>query len=252
LTLAPVGNWFSKASDKLIKKRYISREEVLKTPLKPSFKQLIELADWFGDSTIISGVYNCLCNSTSFTACMRIEVWLEENPDWRDTHLPAAREWAIEEDRRKKLALERKQRVRKIGNVASTCGATVFKGLIPAGILVVGYFLYSAILFIATHTKLEDFVAALAILFGVAAVVGAINLAISFVMILLDHRDSKKTSVKSDPPAWVVSTVDGISNFFTFIRDTIRMTYKQECPMIIWGEETGKIEKRKKTLEDLG
>jgi len=254
LTIGLVVNWCMEANSKLVEKRSISRKELSKTPLKPSFKQLIELANWFrDDETSLKGVFSCLHYSTRFIDCERIEIWLNQNPDWRDTHLPAAREWAIEEERRKKLALERKQRVRKIGNVASTCGATVFKGIIPVGILVVGYFLYSAILFIVTHIKLQEFVGALAILLSIATLVGVIKLVMSFVMILLDRRNSKKPQYnESGPPEWFTSSIDGISNFYTFIRDTIRMTYKQECPMIIWGEETGKIEKRKKTLEDLG
>lgn len=242
------------------KVKYITRQEYLKTPLEPTQRQLVRIAAMVskdrlstlkregGDWAFVISYYTSM---SDYDTATRLGVWFRENPNWAKTHLPAAKKFVEEQDKKLadiKLLPPPKWTMKNVVKVASLCGSLVFKILIPCVILVCAVGIYFGIAYIAAHITLAIVACTIAWLLSGAA---------AFVLFCILHsiydqwqtaRDKRKREEyrnrKYEEP--VVAKRPGfISNLFTFIKDTIAITYKQECPLIIWGDETGSIEKRK-------
>lgn len=258
VALKPIGRVLNKIGDDVVSRKEASTKRLLETPLQPSAADFLALERYYRhDKPDIDYSSNDVFHSLdrSSVDAIRIALWLNQNKDWRNTHLPAAHQWKIEMNKRKEAANNRKHKIRKIGNVVSVCGSTVFKGLIPALIAALSYVAYLGIYWVCSVVTLNAFLIALGIVLAGLTVGLVTHVVFDVLHNIRMNRMSKPTEPKPvyEGPRWYEPIVDGISNGFAFIRDTVRMTYKKECPMIIWGDETGKIQKRaKKTVEDLG
>ena len=233
--------------------RTTSRARLEATPLQPSFEQMVYLKHNTPDTLGAYSIWNPRSNFLdSMTDCHRIAAWFVLNPNWKKEWLPQALEWetkraeaakAVDQAKRARVA-----RLRTVNRLASTCGSAIFKVLIPVVIVALAltgiYGLYS----LAITVSLASYIfAGTVLLFSAAAVILARILWDAFNTIL-DVRSKNKTVVEDEFPSltWWDKFTMKFSAVTDFIRDTVAITYKQECPLIIWGEETGPIEKRVK------
>lgn len=254
VTLPTLWAW-NRVSAIFVEKREISRTKLREIPLEPSWLQMLNLEYMSPTGLSEFDIYYARI-SRERTDCARIALWLSQNPAWKKTHLPAAKAKKKQiqeaEAARKAAARKREKTLRKVNAGASLCGSFIFKILIPTAILaavsVVFYGLYQAALAITL-------VGTLWVAYHVAFISAALMsfyLLFNFLTIVKDIRDSKKTIVAEDEdsPGVLFRTLSKIgecfANSFEFIRDTVYITYKQECPLIIWGTETGPIQKRNK------
>lgn len=255
LCIKPVINWVDRVASNSRKRRYEARDLLMNTALQPSHSELIKLYECFGDNDSEYDSFNIFYTlETGHFNCRRYSKWFEENPNWIVDVLPAALEWRENELKKKLVSKKTATFIVKFRNIVSTCGATVFKGLIPAAILAASYGIYIGVMKLASTITLESFALAVAILSGLVAAGISIVVIADFIEIIVANRTLKKrkNQQSENSSSFIEPVFSFIGNAFAFVRDTVKMTYKQECPMIIWGDETGKIEKRKKTVEDLG
>jgi hypothetical protein len=188
----------------------------------------------------------------SLTDCIRIELWVKQNPTWKAEWLNKALEWQKQQIKAdaeiEKAKRARDSKLRSVNKLASTCGAAVFKVLIPvlicAVVLAGLYGVYDMVTSISLVTWAYTFyiVTVSAATFVLAQILWDAGAT------LLNIYGSKKTVVGDALPSlslWDKFCIK-FSGVSEFIRDTVSITYKQECPLIIWGEETGPIQKRVK------
>ena len=253
VVLKPVCSYGERLSSVAREKRESSLQALYETPLQPSHFQLLDLSTYYRnekvDAYFTSEVRNAIGHNASWINIKRITVWLNVNPDWRTTFLPDAKAWLEEQIKKEEASRERAKNLRKIGNVASVCGSTVFKGIIPAVILVAAYYIYRLLSYVVTNISLQDFVLALTLLFSAAAFVIAVPIIIDLIKVISGSLRRRKSVTIEEKDSWYVGMLNAIGNAFTFVKDTVRMTYKQECPLIIWGDETGSITRRDKSNE---
>lgn len=179
---------------------------------------------------------------------IRMLLWFDQNPNWRKTHLPHAielkakieAEAAADEEAKKNRA----RRFRALVNRANFCGRLIFKVIFPAAILGVAYGVYRLLYVAYTRVHAVDLLGAFTIICALAA-------GVVFARIFLDAFDTfvgverlwlflGKFGLVCAAPVKLIIAI------YSFLRDTVKMTYKAECPLIIWGDETGKIQKREK------
>lgn len=252
IAFKPICSYGDRLSRATHEKRHASLQALYETPLQPSHSQLIDLSIYFSNEKVDKYWTNQVGDAishTSWTNMVRIALWLNTNPDWRTTFLPDAKAWQEEQIKKEEAKRERAKNLRKIGNVASVCGSTVFKGIIPAAILVAAYYIYRLLAYVATNISLQDFVLALAILFSVIGFITAVPIIVDLIKVLSVSFSRRKSVTTEEKDPWYVGPINAIGNAFTFVKDTVRMTYKQECPLIIWGDETGSITRRDKSNE---
>lgn len=230
-----------------------TRQNLLKIPLRPTFLQFIRIDKNTSPGDPVTQ-YDLLWDKHARNSidAKRIALWFKQNPDWRETDLPAAK---IEYDRWMKAHNEaenakraRVRKFRKVSNAASLCGSVVFKGLIPAAILTGAYFIITLLIKLIGVMTLANTLGFISIAMFVLAGLTLIYLIVNFFKIWQEIRASRRTQDTDAEPGWVltavISIIAAILNACCFIKETVQMTYKAECPMIIWGEETGSIEKR--------
>lgn len=249
----PLAWTYNFATEPVIEYRTQSREALEATPLRPSFSQMLDIQymnninAWDMWNPEDSRFY-------SHTDCKRIELWISQNPDWRKEWLPKAKAWhtsIIENEMiAKRAAAARRNRLRRVNVAVSLCGSLFFKVAIPTviglGIAGVVYLLGSLALTVAWH----NYLAALSILAFCGASFILVRILCDAVVTISNIRRAKMEANENHGPSWISKiwfyTLDSISRIWEFVTDTITITYKQECPLIIWGEETGPIQKRNK------
>lgn len=253
VTIPSVWAW-KYTTEPVIEYRRTTREALESTPLQPSFKQMLQMQYMSADE--LTGWDLWSPRSELFydlTECKRIEVWLNQNPNWKKEWLEKAKAWDKANDAAiyalSKLKKVRAARLTKVNRLASTCGSAIFKVLIPLliflGVSSGGYGLYT----IAVKISLVTYVFAAYILTVGAAAVMFARILWDAIKTILDIRAKNKTVVEDDEAptlTWWDKLVSKFSTVFEFIHDTVAITYKQECPLIIWGDETGPIQKRTK------
>jgi hypothetical protein len=270
LPIVFLGKTFVKLTSILIRPvtRYIdtrakAREaELIKTPLEPTYNTILDVYGVFGKDDFVLGLdgqkitledYSRLIFCYDYVRDERFRLWFLQNPNWRDTHLEKARAErqrveGEERERRKK----REARNRKLSNVAGLCGRGLFKLLIPTVIIALGALAYYCIIKLCSVVELADVVL-------VFSIIGFIVAGFLACRILGDFLS---TFVFTEPVKDKISRVlgrifddggicDGLTNKIRnvreFIIDTVALTYKAECPLILWGDETGNITRRNKS-----
>jgi hypothetical protein len=236
--------------------------ELIKTPLEPTYNTILDVYGVFGKDDFVLGLdgqkitledYSRLIFCYDYVRDERFRLWFLQNPNWRDTHLEKARAErqrveGEERERRKK----REARNRKLSNVAGLCGRGLFKLLIPTVIIALGALAYYGIIKLCSVVELADVVL-------VFSIIGFIVAGFLACRILGDFLS---TFVFTEPVKDKISRVlgrifddggicDGLTNKIRnvreFIIDTVALTYKAECPLILWGDETGNITRRNKS-----
>lgn len=232
-----------------------ARTTTWNTPRKPTYKEMYSIAlDYITDHEIEGPADLARSWHFHIKDYNRVYLWIKANPDWRETELPKAKQWKKEQD---ELAEEelRKDRLKRIkaNTITSFCGVAFFKVFIPILILAaftgVCYLMYT----LCTTISLIDVVAITGIgLTGYACYMAAVIIW-SGIHIYVQYSLRDKPSGTMFGANTILAIIKPFRWFFTgvahvieFLIDTVKLTYKQECPLIIWGEETGKIEKRKK------
>jgi ABC-type multidrug transport system fused ATPase/permease subunit len=244
---------FDSANEKTKSYREYCREKRENTPLEPTFKDFVRLGKYDEDDSYYSGVsyiFKTLDYGTENSK--RIHKWLQLNPDWKTTHLPKAQEqydhWLAEEEKQRQLEKIREERFEKLKSsmvrYTSLCGKAIFKLIIPLliiaaaiGVIFVAGWIVSKITLL---TILGIFTVVMFFLAGYLA--GKIIGDFLKTFVFIERNFNKIDKFRGV----LVKIGRFFKNTWIFISDTVKLTYKAECPLIIWGEETGKIEKRNK------
>lgn len=217
------------------------------TPVKPSYNAMLDIAEEFKKDKDIRFDYSLWIHARVINY-KQVYLWLQENPNWRKIELPKAKEWLKVElerlQKEKERNLAKAKKLRKVNFFVASCGSLIFKIVIPICIAVVAagvtWLLYQA----AIVPSLCDYITVV----GIASVLGFSYVLAKIVMdafkIYFTYLDN------NDKSFWLTSLlrwiIGGFVTVYEFISETVSMTYKQECPLIIWGEETGPIQKRTK------
>lgn len=252
--------------DYLDKRADARKENLSKSPLEPGWEVIVDVFDKFGKKNKINigdGEVITLENCTHYLfagnreRAERIRLWFLQNPKWRETHLEAAkakREAAIaqikrEEQEAREWRKRREMRSRKLASAASLCGKGLFKLLIPVVIIAAGIAGYYGIVKACTMITLHGTLGAFTFLCGFAAAVVAARIIWDFLVTFVFTEPVKDFLAKVlEKILGDSGIIDGffyrIRNIWIFAKDTVALTYKAECPLILWGEETGNITRR--------
>jgi hypothetical protein len=243
--------------------------ELIKTPLEPTYSVILDVYGVFGKDDFMLGLdgqkitlkdYSGHIFCYDYVHGERFRLWFLQNPNWRDTHLEKARaerqRLTDEIQREAREAIERRKKReacnRKLSNVASLCGRGLFKLLIPTVIIALGGLTYYGIIKLCSVVGLEDVVLVFAITAFIIAVIIACRILGDFLSTFVFTEPIK------DNISRVLERIFGyggmcdslfnkIRNVMEFIIDTVALTYKAECPLILWGDETGNITRRDKS-----
>jgi hypothetical protein len=227
------------------------------TPLKPLDSMLIDIAMDYKEGEEFESLLNRYETSV-LTWKVRTALWFRQNPDWRNTYLPAAiasvEEKLLKEEELQRIKEKRRAARRKLANQTSLCGKFLFKTLIPIIMAFAVYYVYLGLIYVFSHISLLDVTRIFTIgAFMIAGYYIARILFSFFTIVIFNERTGDSVAVAINKfTESLVKVNSGIGSMFEFLRDTVLFTYKAECPMIIWGEETGKIVKREKNLDNLG
>jgi hypothetical protein len=243
--------------------------QLLNTPLEPTYNVILDVYAAFGKKDYYINEYdrkitfeNCggYLFGGHYTRCERIRLWFLQNPNWRETHLEKARaerqKRAEEIEREEREANERRKRTearnRKLSNVAGLCGRGLFKLLIPTLIIAGGVFGYYGLLKLCSTIRLEDVVLVFAITAGLVAsfLAGRILLDFLCTFVFTEPVKDKISRVLERTFGYrgiCYSVFHKIRAVWNFAADTVALTYKAECPLILWGDETGNITRRDKS-----
>lgn len=239
------------------------KTNLMKIPLEPSWEIILSVYNVYpkchGSVDRDIEIANYIDFSSNRIIAERYRQWFLQNPNWRDTHVSKAREARKEyferiqrENEKAKLRrLKREARSRKLASMASFCGRGLFKILIPSAIITLGVSVYYGLCKLFAMMTLQGVIGAFVIVCSLFSLALFIKIAIDFFSTVVFTR-SLSDKIRSllfpifgdDGIAFKV--FDAIRNFFSFARDTVKFTYKAECPLIVWGEETGNITRRKK------
>jgi hypothetical protein len=268
LIVNTLANLIKPISENIKERKSKNFEELMQTPLHPSaylLRQISTRKAWSPSSENFDAI---LTNALKFeiefwhesgvtnASAPRYAAWFKENPDWETTHLPEALALfdlkRVIAEEKNKAKDERSKRLSKITANASFCGALVFKILIPFLILVAGFALYlitAKLVLLAMTISLVAWAHAIFVALGVGSFMGICYLTTDFILIWLECHRNRRYNPEEKEPNIIVKTFSkvwgGVTHATKFITTTIKMTYKAECPMIIWGDESGPIEKIK-------
>lgn len=245
----PVSRVYDYGDDYLQNKKIVRRERVYSRVVIPSDTHMlcIALETHTDDYVNVYTIFRIAGNVTMARAHQYLN-WFNDNPGWRKSYLPAAKRRIAEalaianKDKERRAA--RVNRLFAITRTASLCGSFVFKLLIPVIILAIGALLYLLGAIVVMSVTLPGLIGVLGIVSGALA-------AIIFAYLVFDGTRTIADIILSRPRSEKLTAIAKMfvlvrrffSVVFEFITDTVRNTYKAECPLIIWGDETGPIEK---------
>lgn len=241
-------------------------ERLASTPLRPSEKSLLvllreyeyweegrsnrEFADYISPFFDYSdGRY------LGSTQIVRMMLWIEQNPDWKEhaENIRKKHNDALDKQFKCGEYAYAKQPVdshRKLSNFVSLCGGVIFKVVIPiaitALILALAFLSWKVFAWIAVTFTFFQIMKIILIVLG--TILGSLILTI--LVKLSFSKLERYIEVKDSRPKSLTAVFNFFSSTKTFVLDTVAITYKQECPMIIWGEETGKITRRDNSKRD--
>jgi MoaA/NifB/PqqE/SkfB family radical SAM enzyme len=236
-------NTFTKFIEPKIEARRKRKDEADNSPLKPDDKDLIKIAKFVKENQFKeSNIFEYFYFVYSYTQATRILNWFKENTNWLENELPSAKERyesllaQLEEQRKQDSAREKKieEIKEKISNFCKIfVKPAIFVACVGAAFLIYKgiFWLYFNLQWKVIAQMVFDFVWNYS-LYAVGAVVGIILL-----KKLLGEYGEKYIAF----PIFRVFEICGEA--YSFLKQTIVMTYKKECPLIIWGEETGPIQK---------
>jgi hypothetical protein len=230
-------------SDKMETSKYEKLKAKLNTPLEPPAHVIVEcFKKYKNNAQLFDGLFNYLYYNYGSDEISRYAAWFKANTNWKKTHYPIAKKRMAELDEVRKKAMEKHQKreafKRKAINTISKYAAIVVKCLIPVVVAAILFVVYKMYAFCAMH--ILGFLQAAIIILCIAIFVVCIKILWN----VLDQFVTADHITKADRV--ICGFFGGIGGIFKFIGETVKMTYKRECPLIIWGEETGKIVKRKK------
>lgn len=258
---------------KVVQRKEYKKEELRKIPLAPN-DQMLRMMFLNGDDlkeqeyTLENAIAYCdRMADYSWLECQRIALWMEQNPTWKETHYPDAQKridiaWEAakakneaEEKRKKEWEATKRRLIMK----GAFCGKLLFKVAAVAalgfGAFLIYCGLYKAVTIVQPHVWLEVFS------FGciISAIILFIKIAVCEFIFFIENTESKcllYTDYKETelrlifkPFAWTFNAIGWVFNLMVntgiFFKEAIGILYKEECPLIVWGDETGPIEKRK-------
>ena len=234
-------------ADLKAKRQQQEEEEKAERRRKPLDEEIVELYEFtqkypdyeLYSAAIHTDVRNCAIQ------------WAYETPNWKDFYPQAKAN--VDRGEAQEKAWEERRRVRKaqMDKIVHYLSFAV-KPLLVLSAVFAGFFIYK---FVAIVVGMITFgqVVFWATCIGIAAVtVGALILGSLGIYkvgcIVSDKLDSRpEKPVKPKRTYFLFDRVlRGIVEGISFVFETIRMTYKKECPLIIWtNDETGPIEKRR-------
>jgi hypothetical protein len=242
------------------------REELIKTPLEPNYNIILDVYTAFKDEDFFLDcdnekitIENCsrYILGGHLVTSERIRLWFIQNPNWRKTHLEQARvefeKRQVELKRQEEAAYAKRkrdeERTRKLAAAASMCGRGLFKLIIPSLILLAVTFGYYGIIKLCSLITLPVAVGVVNAMIACVAVFFAIKILLDFLatFIFTEKFKDKIAVVLSyffADDGLLFKIIDKIKTAWLFAKDTVALTYKAECPLIQWGDETGKITKR--------
>lgn len=239
---------FDKLFSTVKEKKIAYIEEKNNTPIVPSYAILNEVKDFETFSPF--DIYYLCDTINTMSEADRILLWFEQNPDWRETHLPTAVEaikrFKIAEKEKKKRTQERAAAIRKLISKVNFCGRFIAKVLIPVCIILAGVGLYWLAAKIIGVITLLGLVQSFTFLMFFGAIVMVVALVIDFCNCVKETRYRKWQDGVTPKQGIISKAFYKVLAVIGFIVETVEMTYKKECPLIIWGEETTPITKIKR------
>lgn len=195
--------------------------------------------------------------------------WARDHPDWKDSYYPKAKanvdkakeqrekEKAKEKEKEFMRAKHQERHKARMALIVKYTSCTV-KPLVSLAILIAAFYVYKLVFALVSLIKWKDVLVAsgymsvgltiCAVIFFAALLVGnfATNVLVS-VRRKWDSIPEKPQEYKEHKPskaAELIETIgEGVCEGVQFVCETVKMTYKAECPLIEWSEEEGKIEK---------
>lgn len=182
----------------------------------------------------------------------KYKEWIAANPTWWEDYHKC--EELKEKQKQREQAFQ--QRKELIINKLSNIIKFLVKPILILSILLVAFLIYKLV-FILPWLAIGKFVGTqgiliasiLALLFVGKLIAKWIGSAFNFINRNIEDKPTKVVCETKEPGA-ISKGFHLIGTFFGFIFETIKMTYKKECPLIEWGEESGKITKRTNTNEN--
>ena len=198
------------------------------------------------------------CNLHYSTNPSEVEKWVEENPTWRETILPAAKKkWkAMEEEREAEVKAIKDKSDKRLVFVTkvSKIGQFIVKPILVAVALAV-----VALIYWVGSVVVANWTAIWQIFLLTGAVIAIFVGIVCGIVFLTQFLKGNKTvgrvaftvldffGRRFDRFAKTIKKVSkAIAEGFKFLAQTVSMAYKAECPLIIWGDTTEKIQKNAK------
>ena len=249
---------FKPLNEYTYKKQKIVKQRRSETPLQPSDYKLLKWfysAKCFQEELTQEKIFEYLKDDWEWRLINELEynrykLWFEKNPNWTETYLVAARKNEEinkkKQEEREQKQIKKKQKMRRIANRCAVFGSILVKILIPTAILSAIFGCYK-LTQIITISHVSSMLTAVCVISFFIAVILILKIVGSFfaifvgetVLDIVDNLEEKDFT-------WLSKIKNAIKTTVSFVIETIKLTYKRECPMIIWGNETGKIEKRNK------
>jgi hypothetical protein len=240
-------NTFTKFIEPKLEARRKRKDEADNSPVKPNDKDLIRAYDFIKkqkekNEFCEKSIFYFFYNNFGWRYAERVESWFRENPDWVEKELPSAQKryetLLIELEEQRKQDLAREKKIQEIKEKISNFCKIFVKPAIFASCVGAAFLIYKAVFWLYTNISWKivaqavfDFV------WNYSLFVMAIVLGLILLKKALGKYGEKYIAV---PLCWILNC---IGEGFSFLKQTIVMTYKKECPLIIWGEETGPIQK---------
>lgn len=227
-------------------KKCIRLKALRDTPLRPTDEHLVEINNM---RQHYDNDFDALCRWWTHSDCSsmthsRYLLWMKENPNWVALAVEAIERVRLLKEARR----AREARTRKLVANVSLIGRGISKALMIALVGLAFYGLYLLAFLVAANFDAvwNVSVAIVQMIGGGLLALGILFLFFVLIQELREKLPSKPPKISSEPPM-IVRIFTPVAKVFSFLFETIKMTYKAECPMIIWGEENGKISKRKKS-----
>lgn len=231
--------WFNDwISEKLHDKKQKKLVNLLNVPIRPSDSDLLRL---FNKEISIERILR-YCSSRSQEK--RMQLWFSQNPDWEkdiDKIRERVEQAKINKEKEREREQKRAQRMSSLVGCASIFGKIFFKGGAALAIVLIAALVYFAIYNVIVMTTLAGLVLVGTIIVGALFCFFAGRIVGDGIISYVEYR-SENNLCFSDSLLGKFFT--GIGHAVEFVKDLISLTYTKECPLILWGEETGPITKR--------
>lgn len=195
--------------------------------------------------------------------------WAEQNPDWKEKYYPTAKINVDKKKAREIIKQNRKTRHKERMAIVVKYTSYTMKPLVTIAILTAAFYIYKLIFAIVSLIKWKDVVVMLtysgiSLLVCLGIVLAALLVSSVFVntakvvkykwdaiptkpITLIPDREWKSLTLINT----VLTTIlTGIFEGIEFVIETIKMTYKKECPLIEWSDEEAPIKRNDRVADD--